>query len=227
METGFKPFIPDDATSATVRPTRADPAPEFYLVYDPQRWDVLGDGVRPVLSRLPRIPGVNGVDIQRGRNGQPGKVVMGIARSEIAERGKKIIPFDAVPAKYAAPDGSRSYLRKPEGRPDLCLTIFETTYADEATVDSDQPAYHEWLDWLIANGHIPECPMHRLNALLSRKEESALRMADMAAKHPSYIPEHERAKAQVEVVKKAIAARAEKPTKATKAKASAFVPSEE
>lgn len=227
MDTGFRPFIPDDATATSVRPSRAEAAPEFYLVYNPQRWDVLGSDVLPVLGRLPRIPGVAGVDIQRGRNGQPGKVLMGIARSEVAERGHILIPFDAVPDKYAAPDGSRSYLRKPEGRPDVCLTIFQTTYSDDPTVETDEPAYHEWLRWLIANSYIPECPTYKLKALLSRKEENAGRLADMAVQHPSYEPELARAKAQVEVVKKALAARNEKPVKATKAKASAFVPSEE
>ena len=52
---------------------------------------------------------------------------------------------------------------------------------DDATVDTDEPAYHEWLRWLISNSYIPECPTYKLKALLSRKEESALRMADMAA----------------------------------------------
>lgn len=226
MNSGFQTFIPEDATTATVRPTRADPAPAFYLVYDPQRWDVLGDAVRPVLGKLKYMPGVGGVDLSPARGGEKRKVLMGIAKSDLAERGRKVIPWDAVPDKYADPSGQKSYLRRPQGRPDVTITIFETTYPDSTIVDSDEKAYHEWLDWLIAQGHIPECPEYKLRDLLSRKEETERRAADMAQRYPSAQADYETAKRATAVVRKAIEARSEKPATKPKraAKAEAFVP---
>lgn len=226
MNSAFQTFIPEDATTATVRPTRADPAPAFYLVYDPQRWDVLGDAVRPVLGKLKYMPGVGGVDLSPARGGEKRKVLMGIAKSDLAERGRKVIPWDAVPDKYADASGQKSYLRRPQGRPDVTITIFETTYPDSTIVDTDEKAYHEWLDWLIAQGHIPECPEYKLRDLLSRKEETERRAADMARQHPSAQADYETAKRVTAVVRKAIEARSEKPATKPKraAKAEAFVP---
>jgi len=221
--TGFQSFIPEDASSASVRPTRVDPAPAFYLVYDPQRWDVLGDAVRPVLGKLKYMPGVGGVDLTPARYGEKRKVLMGIAKSDLAERGRKVIPWDAVPDKYADAAGQKSYLRRPDGRPDVTITIFETTYPDSTIVDTNFAAYCEWLDWLVANGFIPECPEYHLRALLSRKEEAELRAADMAQKFVSAEPEYQRAKQATATVRKAIEAReartgtAGKPKRASKA----------
>lgn len=230
MTTGFTTFIPEDANGATVRPSKAESAAAFYLVYDPQRWDVLGDGVRPVLGKLKFMPGVAGVDLSPARSGQARKIMMGIAKSELGERGRKVIPWDAVPDKYADANGQKSYLRRPDGRPDLTITIFETTYSDSAIIDSDSDAYHEWLDWLVANGHVPECPEYRLRDLLSRKVENELRLADMAARYPSSVPDYENARRARAVVEKAIEARGGKSSKSQgkrASKAPAFTPEAE
>jgi hypothetical protein len=224
--TGFQTFIPEDATSAAVRPTRVDPAPAFYLVYDPQRWDVLGSAVRPVLMKLKYMPGVGGVDLSPARGGEKRKVMMSIAKADAAERGRKVIPWDAVPDKYADANGQKSYLRRPDGRPDVTISIWETTYPDSTIIDSDEKGYHEWLDWLVSEGHIPECPDYKLRDLLSRKEEAELRAADMAQKQHSAEPDYQRAKAATAVVRKALDSRevkgSGKPKRA--AKASTFTP---
>lgn len=203
---GFQSFTPQDSAERLERPTKVEGSHPFQFKFHPSRWDIIGGKVMPVLGKLKYAPGVDGVDLSRRDANGKQRPIMGIARAQSRERGWLTIPVDAIPDKWANADGSKSYLKRPDGRPDVTISIFETVFSDSNIIESNTAMYVEWMEWLISEEIIPPCPPHTLRALLSKKQETALREADMAAKFPSHEPDYKRAQKDVAIVEAALEA---------------------
>lgn len=217
-------FIPVDGVQRAAPPTQVDARAPFLFRYIPERWAVMGGKVRPVLGTLKLMPGVDGVDQVLNRTtGAVERVVSTPAKIAATERGHIIIPVDAIPDEWADEDGVKSYLRRPEGRGDLTISMFEKVYPGSKQIDRDDARYFEWLDWLSASGVIPKCPEFRLTALHAKLTEEAARLQDRLAVQPSVAPDLERVKRDVAAVKAELDARQTAETKKPKRAAKATV----
>ena len=218
-------FVPVDGFQRTAPPTQADPRAPFLFRFIPRRWGVMGGKVRPILGTLKLMPGVDGVDQVLNRTtGAVERVVSTPAKIAAAERGHIVIPVDAIPDEWADENGVKSYLRRPEGRGDLVISMFEKVYPGAKQIDRDDAKYFVWLDWLVDTKVIPACPEYELTAMLSKLTEDAGRVQDRLATQPSLAPEHERLKRDIAAVQAELDARrasepAKKPKRAAKATA--------
>lgn len=215
-------FVPADGVQRAAPATQADARAPFLFLYIPQRWAVQGGKVRPMLGTLKLIPGVDGVDqVLNRQTGAIERVISTPAKIGAAERGRTVIPVDAIPDEWADDNGTKSYLRRPEGRGDLVISMFERVYPGSKQIDRDDARYFEWLDWLVESKTIPRCPEHMLTALHASLSEQAARLQDRIAIQPSLAPDYERVKRDVAAVQAELDARhagetAKKPRKAAR-----------
>jgi hypothetical protein len=217
-------FVPVDGFQRAAPPTQADPRAPFLFRYIPRRWGVMGGKVRPILGTLKLMPGVDGVDQALNRTtGSIERVVSTSAKIAAAERGHVVIPVDAIPDEWADENGVRSYLRRPEGRSDLVVSMFERVYPGSKQIDRDDARYFEWLDWLVTTNVIPRCPEYELTAMASKLTEDAGRVQDRLAVQPSLAPELERLKRDLAAVQAELDSRrtvdAKRPKRAAKSSA--------
>jgi hypothetical protein len=207
-------FVPVDGLQRQAPATQADARAPFLFLYIPGRWAVQGGKVRPLLGTLKLAPGVNGVDQILNRvTGAVDRILSATARVNAQERGRQPIPVDAIPDEWADEDGVKSYLRRPEGRPDLTISMFEKVYPGSKQIDRDDARYFEWLDWLMESGNVPRCPEYMLNSLAAKLTEDVARLQDRLALQPSLAPTVESTKRDLTAVQAEIAARtASEPT---------------
>lgn len=165
-------FVPDDAVAKRggPPPTNLVASAPFLLVFDPSRWTMIEGRVIPNFKKMPLISGVGGCTATRNRvTGQENAVRSGAARTDLAEANCIIIEAGMVPEHMLPPGAPQSYLWSPAGRPDVTLTIFERCFPGQDYIRPDMPRYLEWIEWLQAEGVIPQAPNHILTGLLERR----------------------------------------------------------
>lgn len=201
-------FVPVDGMQRQAPATQVEARAPFLFLYIPQRWAVQGGKVRPQLGTLKLSPGVNGVDQVLNRTtGAIDRVLSSTAKINAQERGRTVIPVDAIPDEWADENGTKSYLRRPEGRGDLVVSMFERVYPGSKQIDRDDARYMEWLDWLVSSGVVPRCPEHMLTAMHARLTEEANRLQDRLAVQPSLAPALEQCKRDIAAVQAELDAR--------------------
>lgn len=163
-----KAFVP---TTATVdyghEYPRIPVSPPFVLVYNPQRWTLLGGRVVPALHKIPLQPGVKGVTYSKGRGWNLAKL-----KHKLAEQGRHMLPWSL------GPDGS--YVAVVETRTDSGAVVdthvsaFADTFAGSSEVRADTEAYVAWLEELMKEGNIPAPPPFVLEKLLADRRNALL-----------------------------------------------------
>lgn len=205
-------FLPDAGMSGRggPPPTKVPACPAFYYAFDPNRWTVMGRQVVPAFVKVPFSDGVNGARAIRDREGRIVRFDMGDARAQHEERGRKIIPHEAVPAAHLKPGQRPSYIYRPKGRPDVHLSLYEKCYPGSEQVDCDEKRFLEWCTWLEAKGFITPVPLHVLRNLLDVKKAELGKTSDKALTNPSLRPLVERLAGDVEAIEEALHARVER-----------------
>lgn len=201
-------FVPTDATAARgFTPTKAEAggvAP-FQLVHNPERWTVMAGKVIPQFGRLPLIGGVNGVDAVKRADGTT-RVMAGAAKADLAEKGRIVIPVNAIPAHHQRGD-VKSYLWQPQGRPDLTLLIYTRVYPGSDQMDVDVPAYLEFCQHLVDTGLIDPPPTFVLRRMADKQRDRVAKLGDKVAVAPSLKPQLEAATAELKAIEEALAER--------------------
>jgi hypothetical protein len=148
---------------------RVPPQPAFFLVYAPDRWDVLEGKLVPMLYRLSLNPGANAVT--RGQGGRPDATD---AIAQVERNGH-------FPLQWTV-DGS-SYLRafqvglvqdRRTGAPVKVMswhTKFEQLYAGSEYIQSDTVGYVAWLESLIARRLLPQARPYVVERLVRFYEQ--------------------------------------------------------
>lgn len=209
-------FVPDEgrASRHSAPVTQIGSSAAFQLAHSPNKWTVLDGHIVPAFGKLHYIAGVNNVDERIDMRTGRRTLLVGPARAERESRGEILIPFDAIPASHigradlhqsvgAAP----SYLWRPRGRPDATLLIYERCYPGSKKKDTDSPRYIEFCENLIATGVIKPCPAFVLRDMLQKAQERLERVADIAARYPSYAGRLTHARGQIDILEVAIAER--------------------
>ena len=175
------PFVPDlgGGAKGTPAPTMSPSAP-FLLRAHPKRWTVLGDQVIPALGKLVLQDGVNGSSRQRD-----GKLRSSEARARAEDRGWTIIPHTAMPPAHVAKYGP-SYLKRPIGRPDVTMLVYEDCFPGSADTRRRDAEYGEFCAWLLDTGIIPQPPLYALQRLAAQLLTSAQSAADKSKLHSEY-----------------------------------------
>lgn len=140
------------------------PSPPFWLVYAPDRWDVLEGVLIPQLYRLSMNPGVNGV--VRGQGGRPDPTD---AIASVERQGHYRLDWRI--------DGT-SYLRayqvglatdRKTGAPIKVMswhTRFEQLYAGSEVISADSKAYAAWVGSLVEGGLLPRARPYVVERLI-------------------------------------------------------------
>lgn len=196
-------FVPVDgpANRGGSPPTKVDACPPFLVVHNPMRWTVLGGRVVPQFGRLPLVGGLNGCDETRNKvTGALVRVNSAYARGDLQDRGKVIIPPDAIPDSHVRPGWAKSYLWNPKGRPDVNLLIYTKCFPGTAEVEIDEVRYLEWVDWLIETKVIEPAPTHVLRRMRAKKQSERDALADRAQTVPSLKKLVTLAEAEIEAI---------------------------
>lgn len=170
----FEEILPDLAGA----PRERDPFPKvaaqspFYLVYTPDRWDVIEGYLVPSLYKLSLTPGANAVTRGAGGRPDPTDAIAGIER-----QGHYILPWDI--------GGDGQYIRAfqvgigQDRKTGAAVKIhswhtrWEQLYAGSDAIQSDTAAYARWLHGLIERGLLPH-PRPYVVERLRRQYETAL-----------------------------------------------------
>lgn len=173
-EAEFEEILPELAGA----PRERDPFPRvpaqsaFFLVFAPDRWDVLEGKLVPSLYRLSLTPGANGVTRGSGGRPDPGEAIVQVERS-----GHFILPWNI--------GGEGNYLRafqvglgqdRRTGAPVKVYswhTRWEQLFAGSEVIQSDTAAYAEWLSGLVERGLLLR-PRPYVVERLRRQYETAL-----------------------------------------------------
>jgi hypothetical protein len=199
-------YVPDlGPVSRAQPPTKVEAAPPFLLTAHPERWTVMGGKVVPLFGRLVLQAGVGGVSAKGG-----GKLDAADARNMAEDRGWRVIPVDAVPDAHASVDADgrivKSYLYRPEGRPDVTLLRYTKCFPGSAAIEVDEAGYLEFCDHLVTSGVIAPPQPYALEKLRARMEHEVGALVDRAREQSQYAGAAEAAKAQLAVVTAALEA---------------------
>ena len=193
----FTPF--EGAVHGAPVPT-GQPIPPFALKVHPRRWTVMGGHVIPLAGRLRHMPGANGADAVYDRQGRVISIDLGAARQKAEQEGWKIIPYDM------APKGRRSYLYRPNGRPDIHLLFSERAYVGSDHIDGDVNAYVAWMVQLMTPGPNGEPPFiappadYVLRGLADKLQGLLDGATNKAVQWPTYRKVAERHQADLDVI---------------------------
>jgi len=144
----------------------ATPQPPYYLVYRPERWQVLGDRVLPHLSKLKLVPGANGVTADR--DGRPDA---SLAIAQIESSGGQVIPLDACGGYLARDAASGGWYDR-----------WERVVPGSDVVIPGGQGYADWLSQLIDEGIIELPALHVLESLLAQLDRQRSQVAGDPAK---------------------------------------------
>jgi hypothetical protein len=201
-------FVPTDGAAARgFTPTKAEAggvAP-FLLVHDPERWTVMGGQVIPQFCRMPLIGGVNGCDLVKRADGTS-RVISGPAKQAAEERGRIVIPVNAIPDHHQRGD-VKSYLWQPQGRPDLTLLIYTRVFPGSDVMDVDVPAYLEFCQHLIDIKLIEPAPTFVLRRMADKQQDRVDKLGDKVAAAPSLKPQLVAAVKELEAIRAALTTR--------------------
>lgn len=203
---GGAAYVPDlGPVNRSAPPTKVDACPPFLLKAHPERWTVMGGSIIPLFGRLVLQPGVSGVSARPG-----GKIDAADARNMSEDRGWTLIPVDAIPDHHASLDADgnvvKSYLYRPEGRPDVTLLKYTRCFPGSAQVEVDEAGYIEFCEYLMDTGVIERPRSYALEKLRGRMAHEAGELADRAKDQSAYAASAAKAAAQLAVVTEALAA---------------------
>jgi len=140
--------------------------PMWMYCAHPARWTVIDGKVVPQLGQQVIVDGVNQVEVS-----QDGRIRFARCKATTEERGWSFIPFDL------APDGE-SYLQaidtRPQGRGDVqtaYISVFASAYAGDSRVHPDETALAEWLESLMAAGHVSQPEPHHVSRMLENARQ--------------------------------------------------------
>lgn len=219
-------FVPMDgpANRTGPPPTTVDACPPFLVVHNPARFTVIAGRVLPQFERIPLVAGLNGCDEIRDRvTGAQVRVTSGIARSDAQDRGKIVIPHDAIPDSHVQPGQPKSYLWRPTGRPDVNLLIYTKCYPGSPSLEVDEVRYVEWVDYLVGQGIIQPAPAYVLRRMISERSKERDVLADKAVTQPSLKPEVDKRSKDIECIQAELARR-EAPGAVAPSSGGGFVP---
>lgn len=204
---GGDDFIPDEGGGVRRTPTTTIDrlnAPAFQYAFNPWRWTIMEGRIVPCLHKIRAIGGLNGVSEDVDRNGVA-TLRTGAARSDAEDRGRKLIP-------YTKTQDGRSYLYRPEGRPDVTLSRWERVFSGTATVVCDKAGYVAWLEWLMSPGSdgdgrafLPGPTLDVLQRMRSQLSTQRDELMNLAHKNPSYAKRAAQAGEQLATVEARIA----------------------
>lgn len=203
---GGSAYVPDlGPVNRSAPPTKVDACPPFLLKAHPERWTVMGGKVIPCFGRLVLQAGVSGVSARPG-----GKIDAADARNMSEDRGWTLIPVDAIPDHHASLDADgnmvKSYLYRPEGRPDVTMLRYARCFPGSAQVEVDEAGYVEFCEHLMDTGVVARPQAYALEKLRARMEHEAGELADRAKDQSAYSASAAKAAAQLAVVTEALAA---------------------
>jgi hypothetical protein len=144
----------------------------FYLVYTPDRWDVIEGQLVPSLYKLSLTPGANAVTRGAGGRPDPTDAIAGVER-----QGHYLLPWDI--------GGEGRYIRAfqvgtgQDRKTGAAVKIYswhtrwEQLYAGSDAIQSDTAGYAAWLVGLIERGLLPR-PRPYVVERLRRQYETAL-----------------------------------------------------
>lgn len=189
MSAGFQPhsesvagsaFVIDEGRAddgAPVTRVRAQ-APFFFKVHS-RRWGIVGGKVLPLVAKLDIQPGCGGIGQDR-RTGRAMRIAQTKAWNE--SRGWTIIPLDSIPdSHWIDRSQPKSYLYRPDGRKNVCLDIYTACFPGLPDTQTDMVKFVEFLEYQIAEGVIPPCPVYVLSRLLSEQREKEVNAVSKAA----------------------------------------------
>ena len=132
----------------------------------PERWQVIDGKVLPTLCKQMMQPGVGGVE-----EGASGKISIRHAKGMLEERGCVLIPFGQIPQAHKDDLGFDTYLWRPEGRPDVTLSIYERVFSGSKDIRPDSVRWVEFLAHLVDSGLVPMAPDYVLGKMLDVRRE--------------------------------------------------------
>lgn len=153
---------------------RLKPRPAFYYFTHPERWQVLDGKILPLPGKLKLRAGVMGVTASRRKKGS---VSLRLARVACEEKGRTIIPINAVPAAHVAQGEPASYLRTIDaaGGP-VTVSAYEQAFAGSSETRPDRTRWVEFLENLVAGGFTKPAPTWVLEKMRDQRVKSLERM---------------------------------------------------
>lgn len=138
--------LPQLRRPGTARPLNEPARPMFQLTHHPARWHEVDGELLPLLGRMSHQRGVNNVD----HHGDTTR-----AEVNLQKEGWTILPLEACPAELT-PDNREGYVRVYQGRGPIHVTAWEKPRPIGSRVvwERDEPGYHAWLRYLMAEGYI-------------------------------------------------------------------------
>ena len=172
--------------------------PEFLFGCGPGHWQVQLGKLVPALQPLALSAGLYGTKVAKD-----GTINARSLLSRKLDQGWTLLEDP-----YCTPD-RQPYLHVVvnEDGQDVWLSRWETTVPGTDVVVSDEAGYVAWLEWLVAQGHVPPIATYVLDRLCSQVEKLAHEAGAQADHHPAFAALYERHKADLAVLTAAKAAR--------------------
>lgn len=155
------------------------PRGPFVLVFLPETWTVVNDGILPQLGECPLIPGVANVKGQRDPVTGETRWNLDIFDLRLRAKGGYRIPVNACCAEDT-PDGKPGYIRRRRlGGQHYYHTPWETIDAvgTRAVIRTDSAGYWRWVARLLDRGVIPKPDP----SIVARMADRARAIADAAS----------------------------------------------
>lgn len=150
----------------------------FWLVYAPDRWDVVAGKLIPLLYRLSATPGANGVD-RAGTKPEPS------AALAAAERlGHIVLDWRIDGKAYLRSFQVGEGVDRKTGQPVKIMswhTRWEQLYAGSREIESDTVGYADWVSGLIDKGLLPKPRPYVLQRLKTTFDNHVTRAIKKAA----------------------------------------------
>ena len=167
-------FAPDDtsAIAPTARSVGGERA--HYLFHRPGRYQIMAGRVVPLLSKLPRVGGLN--DVAAVRQRLPGggwRYVPDMTRAiaKLQRDSCVVIPFDVDSA-----EGHPSYLKSVPGTGRYCHRLCEL-YPGLEPISAPPSVFAAWLASLVDRGIVPAPHPSQVAGLLKAKTKLANQLA--------------------------------------------------
>ncbi len=191
-------YLPEVAgASRSRKASTIDPIPAFFLMAHPGRWGVTRGKLRPDLGRMKLVPGISGVEKQKG-----GPIRANLARAHYEDRDWQIIPHNVLPPSEAH---RGSYLCHPAGRRDVTLCYWQQVFSSSTALRVDYDLLDAFLDYIVEAGVIDAPEPHVVEKLLRQKESEFAKAADKAQTVPSFKVAAKRIEGEIKLLKKELA----------------------
>lgn len=168
-------FVPDMGTLEGAPTTAVPASPPFLYAFHPHRWGVMGGRVVPMLREVPLRAGVDGVWQTRDGRFQLSDLMGGLR-----EQGWTVIPVHEIPESHKTPGQPPSYIVKPEGRPDVHISLYTRVFPGTAYTEPDLERYLEFIEHLIGKGLVAQPETYILERLKNQIGTDLARATDRA-----------------------------------------------